>query len=200
MALRLEYFGIRGRGEVPRLILAATDIVYEDKRIQFQDWPAHKPTTPLGAMPVLVVDGKVKLSQAGVISRYLAVKTGLSGKNPTEFAVIDMIFESMQEVYWKLPLFGVDDEVEKEKKMKSVMEENIIPALKLFEKMAQNDHFLVGEKLSYADLALIELFHNLNGKPYFNPEDFPHLNSINKNVVSIPNIKKYLETRPKSDI
>lgn len=198
MALKLEYFAGRGRGEVARLILAAADVVYEDKRVTFEEWSAHKPKTPLGTMPVLTIDGKVRLSQSGTIVRYLALKTGTSGKNPTQAAVIDMMFETLSEVYFKLPFFE-SDAAEKDKKTKAVMEANIIPALSLFEKMAQSDKFLVGEGLSYADLALIEFFFNMEGKPGFDAKQYPRLNSINKNVVSIPNIKNYLANRPKTD-
>jgi len=199
MSLRLEYFHLRGRGEVARLILAAAGVMYEDRRIPFDDWPAHKKTTPLGALPVLVVDDKLKLSQQGVIVRYLAVKTGLAGKNPTESAAIDMLFESMQEVYWKLP-YADEDGPEKDMKTKKVMTETILPSLNLFEKMAESKQFLVGAKLSYADLTLVEFYHNLDGKPGFEEQKFPKLTSIVENVISMPNIKRYLQKRPKSNL
>merc|ERR1719354_1219982 len=54
-------------------------------------------------MPVLEVDGRLRLAQSGSIVRYLATKTGLAGKSPTSNAIMDMMYETMQEVYWKLP-------------------------------------------------------------------------------------------------
>jgi glutathione S-transferase len=44
----LHYFDLRGRAEISRLIMNAAGIPYTEKRIQFQDWPAIKPTTVLG--------------------------------------------------------------------------------------------------------------------------------------------------------
>ena len=42
--LKLIYFNGRGRGEPARLILAQAGVEYEDERIEFEDWPALKPS------------------------------------------------------------------------------------------------------------------------------------------------------------
>ena len=42
--LKLIYFNGRGRGEPARLILAQAGVEYEDERIEFEDWPAFKPS------------------------------------------------------------------------------------------------------------------------------------------------------------
>ena len=42
--LKLTYFNGRGRGEPARLILAQAGVEYEDERIEFEDWPAFKPS------------------------------------------------------------------------------------------------------------------------------------------------------------
>ena len=39
---KLEYFPLRGRGELARMIMMAGDIEYENKIIQFSEWPDHK--------------------------------------------------------------------------------------------------------------------------------------------------------------
>ena len=33
------YFDGRGRGELPRLVMKAGGIEFEDDRVQFEDWP-----------------------------------------------------------------------------------------------------------------------------------------------------------------
>lgn len=38
------YFNGRGRGEVGRWLLAQAGVDYEDKRVEFADWPALKPS------------------------------------------------------------------------------------------------------------------------------------------------------------
>ena len=42
--LKLTYFGLRGRGEASRLLLAYAGAEYEDHRITFEQWPELKPS------------------------------------------------------------------------------------------------------------------------------------------------------------
>ena len=41
--MKLTYFNLRARAEIARLILAHAGEDYEDKRIEFSDWPELKP-------------------------------------------------------------------------------------------------------------------------------------------------------------
>ena len=42
--IKLIYFNARGRAELARLILAQAGAEYEDKRLEREEWPAHKPS------------------------------------------------------------------------------------------------------------------------------------------------------------
>jgi hypothetical protein len=55
--LELIYFDIPGRGEPIRKAFKFGGIKFTDTRIAFKDWPTVKPTTSLGSVPVLKVDG-----------------------------------------------------------------------------------------------------------------------------------------------
>lgn len=57
--ISLTYFGMRGRVEPTRLALHIADIPFEDKRITHSEWPALKPKTKLGQLPIMHVDGEV---------------------------------------------------------------------------------------------------------------------------------------------
>ncbi|CAF0861837.1 unnamed protein product [Adineta steineri] len=87
---KLTYFNGRGRAEISRLIFAAAGQKYEDIRIEREQWPALKPKTPLGQMPVLEVDG-VELPQSAAIARFLAKQFHLAGKDNLEQAEVDAI-------------------------------------------------------------------------------------------------------------
>lgn len=39
-----HYFNIKGRGEVVRLVFVAAGVDFDDRRIEFQDWPKVKPS------------------------------------------------------------------------------------------------------------------------------------------------------------
>ena len=87
------YFDFRGLGELVRLVFAATGQKFEDVRIPREKWPEWKHKTPFGKLPYLeVIDGSnsFTLSQSKAISRFLAKKFGLAGKNEKESAIIDM--------------------------------------------------------------------------------------------------------------
>ncbi|XP_078702031.1 hematopoietic prostaglandin D synthase-like [Branchiostoma floridae x Branchiostoma belcheri] len=76
---KLTYFNGRGRGETIRLLFAAGGIKYEDVRIEGAQWPALKPNTPFGHLPILEVDG-VTLSESATIARFVAKMAGRSKK------------------------------------------------------------------------------------------------------------------------
>ena len=59
-------------------------------------------------MPVLEIDGEVRLAQSGAIARYLAHVAGIAGKSPRQKAVLDMMYETLYEILFKLPLQDPD--------------------------------------------------------------------------------------------
>ena len=69
----LTYFPVPGMpGEVQRILLALSGWEWKDERVPGSKWPAIKPTTKYGQMPVLTnADGK-SMSQSHAMSRYLA--------------------------------------------------------------------------------------------------------------------------------
>lgn len=79
----LNYFNGRGRAELTRLIFTAAGAQFTDKRYSFEEWPAVKPTTPIGQLPFLEVDGSV-LPQSVAIARFVAKETGLAGNGNLE--------------------------------------------------------------------------------------------------------------------
>merc|ERR1712150_310248 len=57
-AIKLTYFNGRGRGETARLCFAVGGVSYEDCRVEQEDWPAMKESTPWGTLPLITVGGK----------------------------------------------------------------------------------------------------------------------------------------------
>ena len=58
----------------PALFIAGVEFI--DDRIEFPSWPARKPTTPYGALPVLEWEGK-QLAQSNAIMRFIGRKYDL---------------------------------------------------------------------------------------------------------------------------
>lgn len=62
---KLNYFNIRARGEVIRLIFAAADKKYIDNRFEFEQWPEYKKKAPLGACPWLEIHDEGHVTYLG---------------------------------------------------------------------------------------------------------------------------------------
>lgn len=69
-SIKLTYFGIQGVAEKVRLTYHIAGIPFEDDRVAFPDWPALKPSTPYGQLPMMSIDGGEMLAQSGAMVRY----------------------------------------------------------------------------------------------------------------------------------
>ena len=98
---KLTYFNAKGRAELTRLVFAQAGVEYTDERIAREEWPARKPHTPFGVLPVLEVDGK-QLGGSMVIARYVAEKLGVAGSNDFENALIASILDSVSDLQLQL--------------------------------------------------------------------------------------------------
>ncbi|XP_050413346.1 probable glutathione S-transferase 5 isoform X2 [Patella vulgata] len=194
-----HYFNLKGRGETPRLIFAAAGVEYTDNRVEFSDWPKIKETTPLGSLPYLEVDGQ-KFPESVAIARYLANEFGLAGKSNLEKLKIDVIVDLLIAVRESAGTVHFEqDEAKKAELMKKFKEEQLPKCFGYIEKtLSENSSgFLVGNQLTWADLALIDLDAMLGnfGNP-INLDKFPKVAAHRKQVEALPRISKYLKNRP----
>ena len=84
---KLIYFDAPvSRGEECRLALHIAGVDFEDVRIKFEDWPALKPTTPYGAMPVLELSGQAPLAHTNAILQLIGRRHGLHPADEIEAA------------------------------------------------------------------------------------------------------------------
>jgi glutathione S-transferase len=94
----LTYFPLRGRAEIVRQTLALNGFEFTPITIGFQEWPAAKPKTPLGYMPILTEtfedDSTFVVCETLAIIKHIA-RTGKKGYgcNNHEAAKTDMIGE-----------------------------------------------------------------------------------------------------------
>ena len=168
---KLHYFNIRARGEVARLIMAHANVEYEDYRFEFGEFAAIKaskkhfvslvrlswfseernvfflaPDYPFGQVPVLEVDGKM-LAQSRAISRFLAKKHGLAGKDDWEQAQVDMFTDCVEDLFPKMrPVFLEQDPDKKKELFQEAAEKHLLPHVQLIEKHLKKNGsgYLVG--------------------------------------------------------
>jgi len=195
--IKLTYFDLRARAEPCRLMLAYGGLQYEDERIPppwepDTTWPALKPTTPYGQLPVLQWDDQV-ICQSVACARFIAHEVGLAGNTNMEKAQVDEIVDVIQDlVNAFVELYVAKDEAG----LKKFAEETVPTAFGQLEKRLESrgGQFFVGNTFSWADLHTFMYLSDLPDKSVL--KSFPKLENLLERVGNIPNIKKWVETRP----
>jgi glutathione S-transferase len=96
---RLTYFDAPvSRGEECRLALHLAGIDFEDNRISMSDWPALKPQTPYGALPVLDLPGHAPFAQTNPILLLIGRRHGLHPTDAFEAARHEAMMQHVEEL------------------------------------------------------------------------------------------------------
>ncbi|GMT21603.1 hypothetical protein PFISCL1PPCAC_12904, partial [Pristionchus fissidentatus] len=203
-AYKLVYFDVRGLGEVSRLLFHASKTPFEDYEVALNgdEWTTLKQKTPFGKMPVLYVDGK-PLAQSFAIARYLAREFGFAGNSPFECALVDALGDQFKD-YWveMFPFFAVGAGL-KEGDQKALQKEVGEPARDTFftmlERVAKengsNGH-LVGDSLTWIDLAIADHIITLQNFSAGFVDAFPTVLAVREKAMNDPRLKEYLDSRP----
>jgi len=206
VAYKLTYFNRRGRAEICRLVFAAANVEFTDNRIERDQWPALKDSTPFGQIPMLEVDG-VKLCQSNACARYLARKFNLAGKTDIDQAQADMIVDCLEDsIKPILTFFFEKDEAKKAEAKKKYVDEQLPSYLTLLEKLLVANQggakFFVGSELTWADLSFIN-FVGWSAMAGADPSNvlakFPKLAALKEKVEKVPNIAAWIAKRPKTE-
>jgi len=192
----LTYFNGRGLAEVCRYLFAAAGVEYKDNRFPSDDdrktWLALKPSTPLGKVPILTINGKVVLAQSKAIERFLAKRFGFFGNTEIEAALIDEIGEELRDNInaW----FPVRTDPEK---AKALYEGDMKTSFGKLNALATPNGFFVGNKLSLADISLSYFLETIGAE---NSAKLLEGNSNLKKIVDAvqhnAGIKAYIAKRP----
>ncbi|KAL6754469.1 glutathione S-transferase [Haematococcus lacustris] len=195
--LRLIYFGLPGRAETIRVLLNVGKIPFEDYTISREQWAEVKPTMPYGQVPVLEVDGK-QLAQSSAIERYAARLAGLYPQDAWEAAKVDEIASFMNE--WLdafVSTFSIKDADERLAARKAVAQgplQTKIAKLNTLLTEAGPDGYLVGGRMTYADVAVYVMTSNIicgffDGVPRDLYRPFPAITAFHTRMASVPQIR-----------
>ncbi|VDK45520.1 unnamed protein product [Anisakis simplex] len=200
---KLIYFNRMGRAEVIRLLFAQANVDYEDVRITDSDWPALKPKVPFGHVPVLEEESTGRmLGESTAIALYLAKKFGLNGQDDWDAAKIQELFGATTDfVNHALPFYKETNEAEKKKLMVAFEKDHLEPFFTQIDKILQQNGtgFFVGKQLSVADLNMLCMIGLFGSLFPTTANNYPQLIAFKDRMMSQPNIKKWIETRPKTD-
>jgi glutathione S-transferase len=93
----LVYSDQPGRAETIRICLHAANIDFTDTRFECKDWPSIKPTTPLGSVPVLKIDG-VQHAQSLALARYAGKLSGFYPDDFVQALCVDEALDTLNEL------------------------------------------------------------------------------------------------------
>ncbi|KAG8256048.1 hypothetical protein J6590_077673 [Homalodisca vitripennis] len=199
---KLTYFNGRGRAEAIRWLLVYMDEEFEDVRIDSEDWLKMKQTTPFGQLPLLEEEGK-PICQSLAIVRYLAKKAGLAGNNDWEDLQLDIVSDTLVDLRTPAGAFvrETNEDLKKAKKETYIKETLPFYMKKLDSIVGENGGYLANKKLSWVDFVftatLVEFLNQHLGIPDVTA-NYPHLHALAEKVRAIPQIKTWIENRPKT--
>nr|AYN44546.1 glutathione S-transferase S7-1 [Brachionus koreanus] len=196
---KFTYFDIKFRGEFIRFILSYAGANFEDNRIKPEDWPALKPNTPFGQLPVLEIkrgSQVTEIAQSQAIARYLAAEFNLDGRNKLENGLIDMYGAQLGD------LFNAYGSAINNNQTESFFNQIWPQNFQFFEdRMAFNKNgFLVGKRLSWADIYLSQMTDFLGDRKEDMLNRFPLIRALDQRVRSMPMIDNWIQTRPITDL
>jgi len=196
---KLTYFDSpASRGEECRLALFAAGVDFEDNRLKREAWPALKPTTPFGSLPVLEIQDQPPLGQSTAILTLVGRLHGLHPKDAFEAARHEAIMQHAEDLRAHLtPSLRMTDEAEK-KAAREKLAATYLPTWGAHtEKNIRGDGpFFGGATLSVADIKLYMIVHWFKGGvidhiPTTVLDGFPKLVRIHDAVQNHPRIKAW---------
>jgi prostaglandin-H2 D-isomerase / glutathione transferase len=174
--LKLVYFDIHGaRGEAARLAMVIGKVTFEDDRVKFADWPARKPGTPFGALPVLEVDGQT-VAQSNGINRYVGKLAGLYPSDAWQAALCDEVMDAVEEVATRLWSTMALPEAEKKAERGSLAAGPLSHSLDHLQRrlLAHGGQYFADGRLTVADLKVfVWIRHLRSGQLDHVPVDLP---------------------------
>lgn len=142
-----------------------------------------------------------KITQSKAILRYLGRKFDMFGDGDDEMTKVDEMMEHIKDLEQEFfKTFTEKDETKKEA-IRNNIKTNVLPAfVTLMSGVLKKNKtgYLVGKKLSIADIHLFAIFDNITKMDGFNDvlENNADLTAHSNMIKSIPNIKAWLDKRP----
>jgi len=181
--IKLTYFNIEGVAEKVRLALKIGGVDFDDDRIDFKDWPALKPTTPFGQLPIMSVEGASDpIAQSGAMLRYAGKLAKMYPDDPMQAIKVDEIIGVQEDLSAKIGVtiyvgmrpetYGypadmpAEEKAACQKKLREAMaadDGDLTKMLGMIEsKLAKsNTGFFVGDSPTIADCAFLPIVRQL---------------------------------------
>lgn len=198
-SVKLTYFDFHGgRGEPARIALTLAGIPFADERIAPKDWPSLKPSTLLGGLPCLEVDGK-QITQSNAINRWAGRLAGLYPEDAWQAAECDEICDLVEHLSLEMaPSYSMKGD-EQQRERERLVAGPITRYLKALGKRLgeRGGEWFAAGRLTVADLKVADLVRSLgSGRLDHIPKDIvetvaPELTLHRTRVLAEPRVKAY---------
>jgi len=155
---KLTYFDAPvSRGEECRLALYLAGVEFDDNRVKRDAWPALKPTTPFGNMPVLELPGHPPLAQSNAILTLIGRRHGLHPKDDFEAARHESVMAHVEDLRHQLaPTLRMTDAEEKKRARENIAATYLPAWASYTERQISDDGpFFAGSALHVVDLKIL---------------------------------------------
>ncbi|KAF4105411.1 glutathione S-transferase, alpha tandem duplicate 1 [Onychostoma macrolepis] len=191
----LHYFNGRGKMESVRWLLAAAGVEFEEvfltKREEYEKL-MNDGALMFHQVPLVEIDG-MQLVQTKAILNYIAGKYNLYGKDLKERAMIDMYSEGASDLMDMLIAYFFTPPENKQKHLSNTEQKAKDRFLPVFEKGLASSQFLVGNRLSRADVHLLEVTLMLQESFPTILSTFPKIQAFQEKMKALPTISKFLQ-------
>ncbi|RMC17445.1 hypothetical protein DUI87_06027 [Hirundo rustica rustica] len=143
-------------------------------------------------VPMVEIDG-MRMVQTRAILSYIAAKYNLYGKDLKERAWIDMYVEGTTDLMGMIMYLPFQPADTKEKNLALMIERATTRYFPVYEKALKGQDYLVGNKLSWADVHLLEAILMVEECKADVLSAFPLLQAFKGRISNIPTIKKFLQ-------
>ena len=182
----LHYFCLQGLGELPRLLLEASETPYDS--VMYFGKGEYKEFAPFGMLPVYKGPelNDLCLAQSSSICRHIARETGLDGDTIKERANQDMVWELGKDISGKKEL------IHKEGELDAKLVGFLDGAVKMLK--SSGGPYLGGSKMGYGDLGMFHALYTFEQvKPGF-IKPWKELDEFVTSVAALPAISQYLNS------
>jgi len=194
--LTLGYWGIRGRGEIVRLLLEYLGLKYTDKAyVDHKTW-FEEDKSKLGFdFPNLpyIVDGDFKVTETQALIVYVCLKAdrpdllGKTGRAKVQLAELKGVYTDMMTDFMGL-VFNKEFATVKDK----TLTDKVYPRLDKFEKFLGTKDYFVGDLTTFDFLIynFLKVFKDLDTEVF---TKYPGLHRVYKHVEALPTVSAYLK-------
>lgn len=170
---KLHYFDAYARGEPIRLLLSHLKIEWEEVKVDIPPFsPETKEKFEFGRVPMLEMDG-MKLVESKAILKYIALKHGLHPTDAVNNYKVNSLVERFIDFEGAFYKGFFAKEEEKAEKMTEFREKEALPTFTAIEKRLKENSsqdYLVGDKLTVADVVWVDFFFSHALNPTLNEE------------------------------